>query len=481
MESTVHPAGKRSAGKIIFWIFSPFLLVLVPAVLLLGALSLFGFAYDDQAALLAQAPMSARERYVFHAAERTVDVAMDASDILFILSQGGEITPAALQAQLGEYGVDLAAYGLSFEKYGIRFDDGASVTLLFRWLGFIPIPLQLDADASVANGELNLRVTKAHITKLVALSAQAIAEKLGFGTELLSYRISLEDLNTWLSGARGVSFSDGHMVLTCGIGEEFFSEVRADAYFARNAAFYIDGIPELTVFLNAFSEKENRLELGDDFAALLERLETQPGLIEEVRVNCLALAYPYHADKAFEGTKGEYLTRFLPNVTREAAASRHEELYSLYEERAALMGALIQELNKLYRDKGISYSDADLLNAATGETLSLPQIVADYSPYEGFLSQADSRLMLCGGDIRAMAFGFETPLKDMPRGEGATYPGLDEDQAYMVLLLTRMKNGQPAFVYLATKLTAVIIDPVSEEEYGAYMEAEYVPAVVLGG
>jgi len=213
MESTVHPARKRSAGKIIFWIFSPFLLVLALAVLLFGALSLFGFSYDDQAVLLERAPMSARDRYVFHAAQRTVDVAVDASDILFILSQTGEITPAALHSQLGEYGVDLSAYGLTFEKYGIRFDDGASITLLFRWLGFVPIPLRIDADASIANGELNLQIMKVHITKLAALSAQTLAETFGLEMEQLSYQISLEDLNTWLSGAHGVSFSGGNMVL----------------------------------------------------------------------------------------------------------------------------------------------------------------------------------------------------------------------------------------------------------------------------
>ncbi len=481
MESTVHPVKRRSAGKVIFWVFSPFLLMMALVVLVFGALSLFGFSYDDQTALLAHAPMSVQDRYVFHAAERTADVALDASDILFILSRTGEITPAALEEKLKGYGLDLSAYGLTLEKYGIRFDGGPSITLLFKWLGFIPLPLQLDADASVANGELNLQITKVHITKLIALSAQTLGEKFGFETEQLSYQISLKDLNPWLSDAHIVSFSQGNMVLTCGIGEELFSEVRADAFFAQNAQYYIEGTPELTIFLNAFSEKENKLELGNDFTALLERLEAEPGLIEDVRINCLALAYPYHADKAFEGAKGEYLTRFLPNVTTEAVTARHEEQYSLYEERVALMGRFIQSLNKLYQDGGISYSNENLLNAATGGKLTLSQIVDDYSPYEGFLPETESLLMLCSGAIQAMAFGFETPLKDMPHGEGATYAGLDKNQVYMVILLTRMKNGQPAFVYLAVKLTAVIIDPISQEEYSTYMESEYVPSIVFGG
>jgi len=480
METSIRSGKKHSAGKIVFWLFSPVFLVLLLALLLFGALSLFGFSYDDQAALLAQAPMSAQERYTFHAAERTVDVDVDSSDILFILSQAGEITPAALQSQLKAYGVDLSKYGLSLEKYGIRFEDGASVTLLFKWLGFIPIPLQLDADASLVNGELNLQITRVHITKLTAVSVKTLGEKFGLDTEQLSYQISLKDLNPWLSDAQNVSFSDGNMVLTYGIGEELFSEVRTDAYFAQHSVYYIDGIRELTIFLNAFSEKEGTLKLGDDFTALLESLEADPGMIEDVRINCLSLAYPYHANKTFEGEKGSYLTRFLPNVTQEAVTARHEELYSLYEERVMLMGKFIQDLNKLYQNEGISYSDAALLNAGTGETLVLSQIVEDYSPYESFLSEADSRFMLCNGDIQAIAFGLETPLKHLPHDQNATYPGLDKDQVYMVLLLTRMKNGQPAFVYLAVTLTAVIVDPISEEEYSAYMEPGYVPSIVFG-
>ena len=160
--------------------------------------------------------------------------------------------------------------------------------------------------------------------------------------------------------------------------------------------------------------------------------------------------------------------------------SSKKPVFSL-EERVALMGRFVQSLNKLYQDGEISYSNENLLNAATGEKLTLSQIVDDYSPYEGFLPETESLLMLCSGAIQAMAFGFETPLKDMPHGEGATYAGLDKNQVYMVILLTRMKNGQPAFVYLAVKLTAVIIDPISQEEYSTYMESEYVPSIVFGG
>ncbi len=481
MEATVHPVKKKSAGKVVFWIFSPFLLVLALVVLALGALVLFGFTYDDPAALLAQAPMSAQDRYVFHAAQRTVDVAVDVSDILFILSQEGELTPAALQAQLKESGVDLPAYGLTLEKYGIDFDEGASVTLLFKWLGFLPIPLKLDADATVANGELNLVLTKVHVTKLIALSAQTLGEKLGFDAQQLSYQISLKELNTWLSAARSVSFSNGKMELTCGIGEELFAEVRADAYFAQNAVYYIDSTPEHAIFLNAFSEKGNTLSLGSDFTALLETLEGQPGMIEQVRLNCLSLAYPYHANQAFEGAEGEYLTRFLPNVTKEAVAARHAEQYSLYQDRFAFMSRFIQGLNNLYQNKKISYSDGSLIDAATGEPLALSHIVEDYPLYEDFLRQADSRLMLCSGNIQGMAYGFDTPLKKMPHDKDATYPGLDKDQVYMVLLLTRMKTGQPAYVFLTGKLTAVIINLISEQEYRAYMESAVVPSIVLGG
>ena len=480
METSIRSGKKHSAGKIIFWLFGPVLLVLILALLLFGALSLFGFSYDDQTALLAQAPMSADQRYTFHAQERTVDTAVNTSDILFILSQEGEITPAALQSQLKAYGVDLSAYGLSLAKYGVRFDDGVSVTLLFKWLGFVPIPLQLDVDTSLANGELNLQVSRIHITKLAAVSLKTLEDKFGLDTERLSFQISLEDLNTWLSDVRSVSFSSGNMVLTYGIGEELFSEVRTDAYFAQHATYYIDGISELTIFLNAFSEKEGTLKLGDDFTALLGALEADPGMIEDVRINCLSLAYPYHANKAFAGEKGLYLTRFLPNVTQEAVTARHDQYYSLYEERVMLMGQLIQEQNKLYQNEKISYSDANLLNAETGDKLVLSQIVEDFTPYDKFLSETDSRFMLCSGDIQAIAFGFETPLKHLPHDKDVTYPGLDKDEVYMILLLTRMKNGEPAFVYLAVTLTAVMIDPISEEEYNSYMQSEYVPTIAFG-
>lgn len=481
METVVRPPKKRSAGKIVFWIFSPLLLLLLLALILFGALSLFGFPYDDQAALLEQAPMSAVERFAFHASEQTADVALDKSDILFILSEEFAISPAELQEKLGQEGIDLAAYGLTLEKYGIWMDDGVYVTLLFKWHNVVPVPLRIDLDVAVDDGELSLRATDAHITRFTSMSLEELGNKYGFDAQRLSYQIAINDLNPWLSKVRNMTVSNGNFVLTYGIGKELFGEALADSSNAHNADYFIDDVPELSALIQSFVQQNGTNgdgDNGDDFTALLSELEENPGKIEEVRLNCLALANSYQAEKAFEGEKRVYTARFLPNVTPEAVAARHDEIYSRVDERAALMRELVQKLNKLYQNGGILYSDTALLNAETGEPLSLSEVVDDFTPYECFLSEADSRLMLCSGEIQMMTFGFETPLKKLPHVKGAAYSGLERDRVYMILLLTRMKNGQPAFVYLSNdgRLTSLAVNPVTEEQYQAYMESESVPA-----
>ncbi|HWQ57823.1 MAG TPA: hypothetical protein VN540_02295 [Clostridia bacterium] len=481
MEATIRPKKKSAAGKVVFWLLSPVWLVLIVALLAFGALNLFGFTYDDQAALLAQPPMSAGERYAFHAGERTVDVALDPADLTFILSEQADADPAALQAQLKEMGVDLAAYGLTLESYGIRFDDGAYITLLFRWLGFVPVPLRLDVEVAAEDDNLNIRVTDVHLTRLTSVTMEQLGEKLGFDLTQVSYQVSLADLCPWLSDLKAVSFSGGNMELTYGVGEELFAEVRADAYSAQQAVYFISDVEELSLFVDSFDEGNNALALGDGFTALLVRLEADPGEIEQVRVNCLALANAYQANKAFAGEQAIYLPRLLPNVTQQAVAARHEEIYSLVEGRVALMRALVENMNKLYFKEGVSYSDEALLNAQTGEPLALEQLVDDFAPYESCFSVENSRVMLCTGGIQMIAFGFGTPLKNMPRADGATYPGLDKNEVYMVVLLTRVVDGTPAFVYLFNdgRLTHLTVRPVSEQDYGMYMASETVPAATF--
>ncbi|MEN6472087.1 MAG: hypothetical protein ABFC62_11525 [Clostridiaceae bacterium] len=480
MEAPAQPKKKRSAGKIIFWVlFTPVLIVLLTALLAFATLSLYGFQYGDHQALLAAAPMGARERYAFHANERTADVSLDAADLTCLLSQEGVADPAALENKLKEGGIDLAAYGVHLESYGFLFnapEDTLSITLLFKGFGFIPIPLRLDMELSVRGNTLNMTLARAYLTRLFALPL----EKLGLDASGLSYALDLGSLFPWLSPLRSVSVAGERLVLTYGVGTELFGEIAEDTYFAEQASRYIADIDELNVFLASYNG--GKAELGPAFTELISRLEAEPDKIEEVRLNFLSLASTFMADRAFSGDRGVYAARFLPSVTNEAVTDRHAVISAAADKGQASLRSYLDNLNHLYFNGGISYSDTALLDAASGAPLDPSALLEGEKPYGSFLAPGSSRLVLCGGDVLSLAFGFETPLKKLPHPKGTTFPGFEPDQVYTAALLTRAANGSPVLLYLYfnAKGTFIAFDPVAEEDYEARMTSEAVPVFLFG-
>ncbi len=366
----------------------------------------------------------------------------------------------------------------------MRFDDGAYVTLQLRAFNFVPVPVRLDADVKAGSGgDIDAAVTRVHITRLFSVSAETVCSQFGVDPEDLTFTVEGADLHPRLATLRSVSFSEGNMVLTCGIGEELFREVLEDPLDAMTAGYYVDGIKELSVYSESVYAAGGKRTFGDSFTALLAELEKDPGRIEAVRTNCLALAAAPKAQQAFAGTKGKYLARFLPGVTLEAVTSRHDEIFAVAHEREALLKTLVENLNAMYFEQKISFSDAYLVNRDTGEQLTLPQLVGDFTPYESFLSEKDSRILLCNGRIADLSFGFATKLSKMPREKGATFANVDEKRVHMVLLMTRVKDGTPAFVYLENDgaATRLAIDTITDMTYARLMEAAYLPSASFGG
>lgn len=477
MEAPVRPRKKSAFGKVVLWLFSPVLLVSLLAVLLYVALSLFGYPTDNQIALLSETPMGPAARFAFHAAERTVDIAVNPADIAFVIDQGADFDPAALAEPLKDL-------GLTLESYGVRFDDGAYVTLRLSALGFVPVPVRLDADVTAGKGgDIGVTVTRVHVTRLFSASAETLCSQFGVDPEELTFTVEGAALHPRLATLQGVSFSDGNLVLTCGLGEDLFREVLEDPLDATIAGYYVDGIKELSVYSESVYAAGGKRTFGDSFTALLAELEKDPGKIEEVRTNCLALAAAPKAQQAFAGTKGKYMERFLPGVTLEAVTNRHDGIFSAVREREALLRTLVENLNNLYFEQKISFSDAYLVNRDTGEQLTLSDLVGDFAPYESFLSVKDSRILLCNGQIAEMSFGFATKLSKMPREKGATFANVDEKRVHMVVLMTRVKDGTPAFVYLENDggTTRLAIDTITDITYARLMEAAHLPSASFGG
>ncbi len=477
METPIHPRKKSAFGRVVLWLFSPVLLIAVLAVLLYAALSLFGYPTDNQLALLSETPMSPDARFAFHAAERTVNIAVNPADIAFVIDQGAGFDPASLAEPLEDAGFVL-------EGYGVRFDDGAYVTLQLSALNFVPVPVRLDADVTAGKGgDIGVTVTRVHLTRLFSVSAETVCEQFGIDPAQLEFTVEGADLHPRLAALEGVSFSEGNMILTCGIGEDLFREVLEDPYDATVAGYYVDGIKELSVYSESVYAAGGGRTLGDSFTALLAELEKDPGKIEDVRTNCLSLATAPKAQQAFAGAKGRYLARFLPNVTLEAVSARHDEIFSAVRGREALLTALVGNLNNLYFEQKISFSDAYLVNRETGGQLTLRQLAGDFTPYESFLSEKDSRILLCNGGIQPLSFGFSTKLGKMPHEKGATFENVDQKRVHMVVLMTRVKDGTPAFVYLENDggTTRLTIDTITDITYARLMEAAYLPSASFGG
>lgn len=484
---------KPSVGRIIFLVLSPVWLLLLLAAALFAVLSLSTFPVDDQAALIALEPMPVSERYAFDAGNKTVSIAVDASDVAFAAEQSGEFDIEALAKPLSDYGLTLSGYGLRFAP------EGAYLNAKLTAFGFVPIPLKIRCSVSAGEeGAIHAAVTDARLTKFYVLTASELAEKFGVSKEDLTFTIEGESIHPRLKTLTDVATQDDRLILTCAFGD-ILSDIMADPSFADAAANVVSGSPvldaynsisvssalrELDPFAMSAAVPEKTYTYGPAYDELYTMLEKDPSLLQGVRLDVLALSDPAKASEAFTGDLPAYAARFLPEVTDANVAAKHAEYRARIEESAELTVQMLEKLLTAYTEGNLLYAgESFVMKGAEDTPVTVKELVDDFSPYESFLDPDKTRIILCCGDNGNMGFGYDTPFRSQPRVKGAKLSAkLKMAEKYLPVIMTKLVSGKCAFVYLIDRggTPELCIDTFKEPVYSAFMAEELIPAAFFG-
>lgn len=469
--------GGPRAGKIVFWALSPLWLLLILALALFAVLTSAGFPVYDQAALAQEAPMPASERYAISAAERRVEIAVDPSDVAYIIENGDLLDIDEVMRMLSDYALTLSGYGLHFAP------EGPLVNVKLTAFGFVPVPVQLALDvAAREGGEIALSLESAKLTKFYTMTADEIVDRFGLKKSDLAFTLDGADLSARLATLENISFQNDRMRLGCKIDTGLFTDVLRDPSYAAKIASFVSDSPALTAFVRSGGTGAVR-KFDESFDNMLKQLEEAPALWENTVIDCLAMANTDSLGQMFSGTAGLVMQRFLPDVTQQAVAARREAFTLRVADSEELLAAMVQNLDTLYTEGNLLYAGTHFVRKGAEDTpVTVENLVDDFGPYEGILKPEETRIVLCSGGIENLCFGFNKKLSQMPRIKGVKYQNLYASEVHMPVIMTKLAGGQAAFIYFyeINGEATLSVDTFKPHIYDALMAAEYIPAAYFG-
>ena len=431
---------KRSRGGIV---------LLVILLILAGGV---GFLYysvvkapldlDDPQQMAASAPMSAGERFRFYPADQTVQVKLDAADIWsLVIAQAGPDFLDTINKELSAYSLTLSGCGIRMEEESLRLD----LELFYediRLVAKVPCTLEVSGrNVSLQPTGVKLGVISLPVAKLLS-------------SVKLEYALDLPVINDM----QQVSFVQDALLITGSMVEDFSALVPVSKKLSHIALFF----ENLQPLADALQNQE-------DYAALLSRLEQNPGSVEEVYHNLFVMAAPEkttaYLDKRYGMTE-----RFFPGID---FSGLEAEQTALTEQVTPLSLDLERFLTMVvgdYNDKKFKLSDGEFLlkkkpfvagEYGVGKSDALFEVL---DPESFFLVLVDAE----DGFIRSTSSFYRMAAENLE----FTQP-VDYNKTYILGCVFRRAGGDPFLMYESeveneTSYVRVMkLVPLTEEEVNA--------------
>lgn len=462
---TVQP--KKKKKHVGLWIFLILLLLLLlPFVLLLVALYTGGF---DIADVTTENTMPASERFAFSAADSTMDIRLNANDLLFLLEMHEDYNPEELQEQL-------APYGLTLDAFAPDLKDGVfAVNAMLHFKGKLPLPVRAEGTVSASsNSTVFIRVDTVCLTKYFRIPAEKLIEKLRLDADALTFSIDAEEYHSRMEQLTDASVRNDTVVLTCSLGGELFREVFFDTTSAYLDSYYLED-PVIRVF-SQIEVGHGAYSMPDEFTSILKELEGDPTAYAEFRAECLALAKPENAGSAFTGKEGDCNARFLPDLSAAKVETLRASLNKKVEAGQKTLLAICNALTERYCNQELVYNSTNFVYADDPETeVTVDNICEEHAD---FLSAETSRIALTSRMENKLAPGFDTPFAKMPKTKGAVTEHIDGKSVVVPVWIVKMKNGRTVGAYSNLRwyeggnLTVI---PLPADWYNEYLTSELIP------
>lgn len=441
-KSEKQPKRKSRAG----------IVLLILLLLLIGAA---GFLYysavkaplelDDPQKMAASAPMSAGERFRFSAADQTVQVRMDASDIWsLILAHTGADFLDSVNDSLDPYALSVSGCAIHMDEDGLRLD----LELFYRDIRLV---VKVPCDLKVSGGHISLAPTGVKLGVI----------PLPVGSLLSSVKLEYDLDLPVISDVTQVSFTQDALLLTGTMEQDIRTLVPVD-----------ENLYQTAVFCESMQPLADALLARDGYGTLLAHLEQEPGSVEDLYRELFVMAGD-DATAEYLDSRFGLTQRFLPGIDFSAVA---EEQAVLNDQLTPLARSLEQFFNELvgdYNDKNFRLSDGEFLK--NRKSFQAAQYAA--GKYDDLFQvlDADSFFLILvdaeDGFIRKTSSFYRMADEN----QQFTQP-VDYNKTYILGCVFRSVDGEPYLMYEAeihednSYVRVIRVFPLTEDEVTALQE-----------
>lgn len=308
------------------------IIVLILLLLISGGILLIvtdRVSIDDPAALAAQAPMPAAQRFAFDAAKETVQISLDKSDLWWLLLP--EMEDSILEdvnRKLENYDLSVTGYGFDITEDGVYIDLEA----MYRFIRLpVHILTSLDFDAS----GFSMTLSKVELGPF----------RLPVEMLLSSVDVRLDVDWPVASDITNVDYRKETVLLTGTLTQELFSCVQEAC---KNDA--------IGWFSTSHQEVFRAARMADGFRELIPGLEQDPGSIEALYRDMFTMALVYEYEDYMEQTRN-LSHRFFPGIDFDAWETESNAVRSQWVFCDVMMDKMVEQVSNDFNNRRFRLKD----------------------------------------------------------------------------------------------------------------------------
>ena len=371
---------------------------------------------DDPMQLAKAEPMSAGERFVFSAADQTVQVALDKGDIwCLILDYAGEDFMELINEELADYDLTVSGCAIHMDEEGLRVD----------------LELYYKEIRLVAKVPCNLQVSGRHLT-LSPTGAKLGAVKLPLSGLLANAKLEYDITLPVISDMTGVRFEQDRLVLTGSIAQDLELLKPAE-----------DTLNQVSVFCRELEPLAEYLRNETAPSVLLSHLEHNPGDVEELYRQLFLLVSPEVTSEYLDERHG-MTQRFLPEVDFAKISEDRTALDAQLSGQVLALETFFTKVSNEYNEKNFRLSDGQFLLRRK------PFSAAEYggAEYAPLFEQLDPEAMfLILVDAEDGFIRKTSSLYRMVDEDEEFTQSVDFNKTYILGLVLRTVTGDPYLMY----------------------------------
>ena len=422
------------------------LVLLILLLILAGAV---GFLYytivkapletDDYQKLAASAPMSPAERFRFSAADNTVQVKLDKTDIwnVFLAHTGRDFLDV-INEELSSYSLAVSGCAIDMDEEGLRLN----LELQFRETRLVA---KVPCDLEISGQHLSLKPAGVKLG-VISLPVEGLLSSVK-----LEYDLSLPVI----SDVTGFSFGQDALLLTGTVEEDIRALVPQDKKLYQAAVFS----PELKPLADV-------LRTAEGFGTVMAHLEQNPEDVEDLYRDAFKLSVPERTEIYLENRFG-LTERFFPGVDFDKVAEEQSALSAEFYSNTAALEQFFTKVVGDYNDKKFRLSKGEFLK----NNKPFQAALYNQGEYDGLFEVLNpEEFFLILVDVEDGYLRNTSSFYKMADEKQEFTQAVDFNKTYILGCVLRGVTGDPFVMYETeveqgnTYFRSIVLRPLTEED-----------------